>query len=155
MEFVQISELQPYYNTEFCTFQPKIQTFVRFSYFCILEQMMEVFLVNMYEKIQELCDEKGIKIASLCRDAGIPKSTISELKQGRTKTLSTQNLSKIAQYFGVSLDYFDDSIDGVDTVRDELFQKRKLLFDMSKKATEDQLDTFLVMFKALIDQEEK
>lgn len=109
----------------------------------------------MYEKIQELCDEKGIKIALLCREAGIPKSTISELKQGRTKTLSTQNLSKIAQYFGVSLDYFDDSIDGVDTVKDELFQKRKLLFDMSKKATEDQLDTFLVMFKALIDQEEK
>ncbi len=109
----------------------------------------------MYEKIQELCDDKGIKIAQLCRETGVPKSTLSELKQGRTKTLSTQNLIKIAQYFDISLDFFDDSIDGIDMKRDELFQKRKLLFDMSKKATEDQLDTFIVMFKALIDQEEK
>lgn len=111
--------------------------------------------MNMYEKIQELCDEKDIKFAQLCREIGIPKSTLSELKQGRTKTLSTQNLIKVAQYFGVSLDYFDDSVDELDIRKDELFQKRKLLFDMSKKATEDQLDTFIVMFKALIDQEEK
>ena len=113
------------------------------------------FFVNMYEKIQELCDDKGIKVAQLCRETGVPKSTLSELKQGRTKTLSTQNLIKVAQYFGVSLDYFDDTVDGINTRKDELFQKRKLLFDMSKKATEDQLDTFIVMFKALIDQEEK
>ncbi len=111
--------------------------------------------MNMYEKIQELCENKGVRVAQLCRETGIPKSTISELKQGRTKTLSTQNLIKIAQYFEISLDYFDDSIDGVDIKKDELFQKRKLLFDMSKKATEDQLDTFIVMFKALIEQEEK
>lgn len=111
--------------------------------------------MKMYEKIQELCNEKGIKVAQLCRETGIPKSTISELKQGRTKKLSTQNLIKVAQYFEISLDFFDDSIDGVDIRKDELFQKRKLLFDMPKKATEDQLDTFIVMFKALIEQEEK
>lgn len=111
--------------------------------------------MNMYEKIQELCNNRGIKVAQLCRETGIPKSTISELKQGRTKTLSTQNLIKIAQYFEISLDFFDDSMDIIDIKKDELFKKRKLLFDMSKKATEDQLDTFIVMFKALIDQEEK
>lgn len=105
----------------------------------------------MYEKIQYLCDEKNIKLAHLCKEANIPKSTISELKQGRTKTLSTSTLSKIANYFGVSLDYFD--IDGIDDKKDELFEKRKLLFDMSKKATKEQLDTFLVMFKALIDED--
>lgn len=105
----------------------------------------------MYEKIQYLCDEKNIKLAHLCKEANIPKSTLSELKQGRTKTLSTSTLSKIANYFGVSLDYFD--IDGIDDKKDELFEKRKLLFDMSKKATKEQLDTFLVMFKALIDED--
>jgi len=55
----------------------------------------------------------------------------------------------------VSLGYFDDTFDPVEDTRDELFQKRKLLFDMSKRATEDQLDTFLVMFQALIDKEDK
>ena len=110
--------------------------------------------MNMYEKIMELCAEKNIKPAGLCKATGIPKSTLSELKQGRTKQLSTQNLSKIAQYFNVSLDYFDDNYDPIEDRRDELFEKRKLLFDMSKRATEDQLDTFLVMFRALIDKEE-
>ena len=107
--------------------------------------------MTMYEKIQHLCDEKRIRPAHLCKEANIPKSTLSELKQGRTKTLSTQTLSKIANYFGVSLDYFD--IDSVEDTKDELFEKRKLLFDMSKKATKEQLDTFLVMFKAVIDNE--
>ena len=106
--------------------------------------------MTMYEKIQYLCDEKNIKLAHLSKEANVPKSTLSELKQGRTKTLSTQTLSKIANYFGVSLDYFD--IDSVDDVKDELFEKRKLLFDMSKRATKEQLDTFLVMFKAVIDE---
>ncbi len=107
--------------------------------------------MTMYEKILELCNEKGIKPAQLSKDAGVPKSTISELKQGRTKTLSTQTLSKIANYFGVSLGYFDIN-DEVDDIKDELFEKRKLLFDMSKKATQEQLDTFLVMFKAVINE---
>jgi hypothetical protein len=43
----------------------------------------------------------------------------------------------------------------MDEKKDELFKKRKLLFDISEKATEDQLDSFIVMFKALIDKEEK
>ena len=106
----------------------------------------------MYEKIQYLCDEKGIKPAHLCKEANIPKSTLSELKQGRTKTLSTQTLSKIANYFSVSFDFFDT--DYIDDTKDELFEKRKLLFDMSKKATKEQLDTFLVMFKAVIGDNE-
>lgn len=110
--------------------------------------------MNMYEKIQFLCDERGIKPAQLCKEAGVPKSTLSELKGGRTKTLSTNNLMKIAQYFGVSLDFFDDSYDAVENTRDELFEKRKLLFDMSKRATEDQLDAFLVVFKSLMNNEE-
>ncbi len=106
--------------------------------------------MNMYEKILELCNQKDIKPATLCKATGIPKSTLSELKQGRTKTLSTQTLSKIARYFNVSLGYFDEEFDPVEQARDELFEKRRLLFDMSKRATEDQLDTFLVMFQALI-----
>ncbi len=105
--------------------------------------------MTIYEKIQYLCDEKGIKLATLCKEANISKSTLSELKTGRTKTPSTQTLSKIANYFSVSLDYFDN--DNIEDTKDELFQKRKLLFDMSKKATKEQLDTFLVMFKAVID----
>ncbi len=111
-------------------------------------------MLSMYDRIHALCIERGIKPAQLCKEAGIPKSALSELKQGRTKTLSTQTLSKIAAYFNVSLGYFD-VYDEVDDIQNELFEKRKLLFDMSKRATKEQLDTFLVMFKAVVDNDEK
>ena len=73
--------------------------------------------MNMYEKIYQLCEERGIKPGKLCVEIGIPKSTLTELKQGRTKSLSTQTLSKIAQYFNVSLGYFDETFDPVDGTR--------------------------------------
>ncbi len=107
----------------------------------------------MYEKILELCNEKGIRPSVLCRETGIQRSVISDLKSGRTKTLSTPTLNKVANYFGVSLGYFD-SDDEIDAIKDELFEKRKLLFDMSKKATPEQLEQFLVMFKAVIDEDD-
>ncbi len=108
----------------------------------------------MYEKIQGLCDGKSITFAELSRETGVPKTTLSDLKQGRSKSLSAQNLSKIAQFFGVSVDYFYDSPDGVDEKTDELYKKRKLLFDMSHRATEKQLDSFLEMFEKLINNDD-
>ncbi len=111
-------------------------------------------MMTMYDKIYKLCEENGIKPANLCKAIGIPKSTLTELKTGRTKHLSTQTLQKIAQYFNISLGYFDEVPDPVDGIRDRLFEKRKLLFDLSDKATEEQLDSFLVMFKALVESEE-
>ena len=107
-------------------------------------------MLKMHNKIQFLCDQKGIKVAQLCKEAGIPKSTISDLKNGRTKTLSTQTLKKIANYFNVSLDYFDSSNDLIDIKKDELFEKRKLLFDMSKKANEEQLDAVISVVKSIV-----
>ncbi len=106
--------------------------------------------MTMYEKIQYLCDEKGIKLATLSKETGIPKSTLSELKQGRTKTLSTQNLSKVCNFFEISLDFFEEN--SVDDFKDEIFQKRKALFDMSKRATNDQLDDLIDIFKNLLDE---
>ena len=109
--------------------------------------------MNMYEKIEFLCNERGIKPAQLSKEVGIPRSTLSELKCGRTKTLSTQTLSKIAKYFGVTIGYFDTSNDSVEDMRDELFQKRRLLFDMSARATEDQIDAIIGMLKSFNEEE--
>jgi transcriptional regulator with XRE-family HTH domain len=41
----------------------------------------------------------------MCREAGVPRSNLSDLKFGRTQALATVNLSRIAAYFGVPLDY--------------------------------------------------
>lgn len=58
---------------------------------------------NMYEIIDRLCKEKAITITALSREIGISKSTMSELKMGRSQSLSAKNLDKIATYFNVPI----------------------------------------------------
>ena len=60
---------------------------------------------DLYSNIHALCEKEGIKYGNLCRNIGIRRSFLSELKAGRTKSLSTEVLSKIAAYFNVSVDY--------------------------------------------------
>jgi transcriptional regulator with XRE-family HTH domain len=112
----------------------------------------------MYDKIYQLCTEQKISIAALCREIDIPRSTLTELKKQRSKSLSTDTLVKIARYFGVDLNYFYDEFNNPAPEGDELsqsinslYEKRRLLFDISEKATEEQLDSFIVMLNALVD----
>lgn len=58
----------------------------------------------MYEIYQKLLDEKGIKTAQVCKATSIPQSTFSDWKKGKSKPKS-EKLQKIADYFGVSIDY--------------------------------------------------
>ena len=58
----------------------------------------------LYQKIELLCKEKGIKIADLARETGMNKTLFSDLKNGRSKTISTDKLIIIADYFDISLD---------------------------------------------------
>lgn len=60
---------------------------------------------TMYGIIEQLCAERGIKPGKLCAELGISRGIISDLKAGRTKKLSAENVAKISSYFGVSADY--------------------------------------------------
>ena len=60
---------------------------------------------DLYSNIHALCEKEGIKDGALCGNIGIRRSFLSELKAGRTKSLSAEVLSKIAAYFNVSVDY--------------------------------------------------
>lgn len=60
---------------------------------------------DLYSNIHALCEKEGIKDGTLCANIGIRRSFLSELKAGRTKSLSAEVLSKIATYFNVSVDY--------------------------------------------------
>ncbi len=59
----------------------------------------------MFATIESLCKSKNINVTKMCADLKISRSTLTELKRGRTKELSSQNLAKIAKYFGVSTDF--------------------------------------------------
>lgn len=58
----------------------------------------------MYEIYQRLLDEKGLKNSDISRATGISNMTLSDWKRGKTKP-KTDKMQKIADFFGVSVDY--------------------------------------------------
>lgn len=66
---------------------------------------MVFIMSDLYKNIHNLCEREGIKDGTLCANIGIRRSFLSELKSGRTKKLSAATLSKIADYFDVTVDY--------------------------------------------------
>ena len=62
-------------------------------------------MCTLYERIQELCKAKGVSASRMCLDLGLSKSTMSDIKNGRKKGVSTGTAKKIASYFNVSVGY--------------------------------------------------
>lgn len=58
----------------------------------------------MWERFLDLCMARGVRPADVSRATGIPSPTFSEWKAGKY-TPKQDKLLKIAEYFGVSLDY--------------------------------------------------
>lgn len=59
----------------------------------------------IYERIEELCRKKGINVTQLCSACNIPRASLSDYKSGKKKSLSVDVLSKISDYFGVTVDF--------------------------------------------------
>lgn len=58
--------------------------------------------MDAYEKIKMLCDREHIAVTALEKKLGFGRGSIGKLKKGGT---SAERLQKIADYFGVSLEY--------------------------------------------------
>lgn len=62
-------------------------------------------MFDLYSNIENLAKNAGYKnITALCKAAGIPRSTMTELKKGRTQTLLPETANKLADALHVSLD---------------------------------------------------
>lgn len=59
----------------------------------------------IYERIYQLCLERGEKITPLCKRAGISPSRLSDLRNGRSSGLSTATLSKLAKELNTTPEY--------------------------------------------------
>lgn len=64
----------------------------------------------MYEIYENLLNEKGVKTSEVCRATGIPQSTFSDWKKGKSNPKS-EKLQKLADYFDVSVDYLTGKSD--------------------------------------------
>lgn len=62
-------------------------------------------MADLYNTLSELCSQKGVTGYRMCKDLGLALSTMTDLKKGRKKGFSAEIAAKIANYFGVSVDY--------------------------------------------------
>jgi len=113
----------------------------------------------MYEVYKRLRDAKGLSDYRVAADLGLSRSTFSAWRDGKYE-LKNDKLQKIADYFGVSLNYMltgGDSEEGY-YVKDETAEvaqeilnnkELSLLFDAAKDADPEDLKTVHAMLLAL------
>ena len=65
----------------------------------------------MYEIFAKLMKERGLTAYRVSMDTGVSQATLSDWKRGRS-TPKLQKLQKLADYFGVSLEYMMGNPDG-------------------------------------------
>lgn len=107
-------------------------------------------MCELYSRIEELCKSNGTNVTAMCRELSIPRTVLSELKSGRSKSISAKYTNAIANFFGVSVDYIingtEDSeskvisnddikvalFGGDDEVTDEMWEEVKGFVDYVK-----------------------
>lgn len=57
------------------------------------------------EMLNELLNTRKINLAKVVKDTGIAFTTLDDWANGRSIPLADENLKKLANYFGVSLEY--------------------------------------------------
>lgn len=58
---------------------------------------------NLYQRIEELCSQRGIRPGRLCNELGLSRGLVTDLKMGRKKSVNAETAQKIASYFGISV----------------------------------------------------
>lgn len=109
--------------------------------------------MNLYQRISDLCDQNEISIAGMCKKGNISPSIIYDLKSGKKTGISRKTAEKIAAVLGIDIEQlYTEEPDEVDEIRDEFFEQRRLLFDLSSKVKPEDLATVLRIVKGFIDE---
>ncbi|WP_079479686.1 helix-turn-helix domain-containing protein [Halobacillus salinus] len=126
--------------------------------------------MNFSERLKKLRKERGLSQESLASAADIPRGSIAHYERGVKRLPEYDRLFKLADYFGVSVDYLigrsdyrkytKDELDFVDDSQElsvqELQEKYKLTLD-GKPATKEELEGAIAFIRSLrgIGKDEK
>lgn len=114
-------------------------------------------MCTLYERITDLCKQKGVKGGKMCTDLGMSKATLTELKMGRQTGLSATKAQKIAAYLGVSVGYLLGEEENQEIKKekpieyDGLSKKRKALIDFALTVPEDKAEMILRVMKSIVE----
>jgi len=82
------------------------------------------------ERFNELLKSRGINAVTLAKEIGVPKSIVYEWKSG-VRDPSLENMLRIADYFGVSLEYLTGREDEETDIEKELLVLLRAARDIS------------------------
>lgn len=119
----------------------------------------------MYDVFERLCSKKGVTPYRVCKETGLTTSTISNWKAGRY-TPKQDKMQKIAEYFGVSVDYLmtgEETEEGYylnsETAKlaQEMFEDEDMrsLFDMKRNMPPERFKAHMEFMKNLYNQEKE
>jgi transcriptional regulator with XRE-family HTH domain len=83
---------------------PFCNIFSLLRYFVDMHKESEVLLVNLYDKIQELCKNANLSVNKMCIKAGIRSSVLYDLKSGKKSDLNRKTAEKIASALEITVD---------------------------------------------------
>ena len=108
----------------------------------------------MYEKFEELLKKNNVTAYRVAKETGVTTATLTSWKQGKY-TPKREKLQKIADYFGVSVEYFtgEEPIEETsnkgyyideETARtaQEIYNNDKILFDVYNTVDKERLVDF-------------
>ena len=112
-------------------------------------------MCTLYDRIIDLCKSKGVSGSRMCLDLGLSKSTLSDIKSGRKKGVSTATAQKIASYFNVSVGYLlgEESKTEKPTEYDGLSDNQKSLIDFAKSVPDDKAAMILKVIRSIVESD--
>ena len=111
-------------------------------------------MCTLYERIQELCKGKGVSGSRMCLDLGLSKSTLSDIKSGRKKGISTATAQKIAAYLYVSVGYLlgEEEKEKPTTPKDDGFtENQRKLMQFVKSVPDDKAEMILKVIRSIVE----
>lgn len=115
-------------------------------------------MYDLYTTIKTLCEKQNETVSGMCLKLGLSKSTMSDLKAGRKKSLSSESLTKIAGFLGVPVDRLlgieQDSVNAEDDLAEYLEDLRerpetRALLEASREMTREQVEKMAEFAKML------
>lgn len=98
----------------------------------------------MYEIFAQLCKQHGVTPYKVSKETGVSQPTLSEWKKG-TYTPKQDKLQKIADYFGVTLDYLMGNTHADEQTPPEM-QKAPTLNKKDERDIKKKMDEMLELF---------
>ena len=116
---------------------------------------------ELYERIEGLCLQKGVNITQMCRESGVSRGSLSDLKMGRVKKLGAVPLSKIANYFDTTTEYLlsgqkekpaaqmdDELAEYLEQLKNR--PEMRMLFSLTKGATKEDVERAVRIIEAAL-----